>query len=79
MFATRPSGEIAIANEAALSKLVAQAFSRRRKTLRNALKGTAGPEALEAAGIDPAARPETVPITAWVALANGLWDRMQDK
>ncbi len=72
----RPPREIALGNEAALSKLVARAFSQRRKTLRNALKGAAGPEDLEASGIDPAARPETVPIPDWVALANRLSAKM---
>ena len=72
----RPPGEIAIENVGALSKLVARAFSQRRKTLRNALKGAAGPEDLEMTGIDPAARPETVPIAHWVALANRLSAKM---
>lgn len=68
----RAAGEIRIADEALLSRLVTQAFSQRRKTLRNALRAAAAPEHLEAAGLDPAARPETVPITGWVALANHL-------
>lgn len=68
----RPAGEIAVADEAVLSKLVAQAFSQRRKTLRNALRAVAGPEALEAVGIDPGSRAETVPIASWAALANYL-------
>ena len=68
----RPGGEIPIGNEGLLSRIVARAFSQRRKTMRNALKGTATPEDLEAAGIDPGTRPETVPITGWIALANGL-------
>ncbi len=72
----RPAGDIAVENEATLSTLVARAFSQRRKTLRNALNGVASPEELEAAGIDPAARAETVPISAWIALANRLSARM---
>ena len=52
-----------------LSALVAQAFSKRRKTMRNALKGAATPEQLRDAGIDPAARPEQVGIDNWIALA----------
>lgn len=75
----RPDGEFVVEDEGALSKLVARAFSQRRKTLRNALKGTAGPEDLEAVGIDPGGRPETVPIAAWAALSNRLWARMKEE
>jgi len=42
------------------AKLVAQAFSQRRKTLRNSLRGLLDAEGIESAGIDPAARPETL-------------------
>jgi 16S rRNA (adenine1518-N6/adenine1519-N6)-dimethyltransferase len=68
----RPPADIAIRNTSLLSQIVARAFSQRRKTLRNALKGTATPEDLEAAEIDPTLRPEAIPISAWVALANNL-------
>lgn len=68
----RPAGEIRVADEALLSRVVNQAFSQRRKTIRNALKGLATPEDLGAAGIDPGTRPETLPISAWAALANHL-------
>jgi 16S rRNA (adenine1518-N6/adenine1519-N6)-dimethyltransferase len=54
----------------ALSTLLASAFSKRRKTLRNALKDTVTPAELEAAGIDAADRAEAVPVDAWVRLAN---------
>ena len=40
--------------------LVRQAFTMRRKTLRNALKGLVDEAAMRAAGIDPQARPETL-------------------
>lgn len=67
--------DVAIGDAAVLSKLVARAFSQRRKTLRNALKGAADPEDLDALGIDPTSRPETVPIEKWVALANRVAGR----
>lgn len=55
-----------------LMKLVHQAFSQRRKTLRNSLGSTWGkPEvtsALEAAGIDPGRRAETLDLDAFVRL-----------
>jgi 16S rRNA (adenine1518-N6/adenine1519-N6)-dimethyltransferase len=63
---------MAIADPKLMSRIVAQAFSQRRKTLRNALKGTAASEDLDIVKIDPGARAEEVPVTAWVALANHL-------
>ena len=68
----RQPGEIVIADPKLMSRVVAQAFSQRRKTLRNALKGTAASEDLDTVQIDPGARAEEVPVTAWVALANHL-------
>ena len=49
--------------------VVAAAFSHRRKTLRNALKGLATPGQIKRCGVDPAARPETVPPQAFNAIA----------
>ena len=51
------------------ARLVSQAFSMRRKTLRNALKGLITAAEIEQAGIDPQARPETVPPAGFAALA----------
>jgi 16S rRNA (adenine1518-N6/adenine1519-N6)-dimethyltransferase len=68
----RHADPLAIDDEILMSRLVAQAFSQRRKTLRNALKGTADAEDLSGVGIDPAARAEEVPVSAWAALANRL-------
>ncbi len=56
---------------APLGPLVARAFSHRRKTLRNALGGVLTAEAMEAAGVDPGARPETLDLLAFARLANG--------
>jgi 16S rRNA (adenine1518-N6/adenine1519-N6)-dimethyltransferase len=52
-----------------LALIVRQAFSARRKTLRNGLKGLVTPEAIEAAGIDPGARPETLSPAEFAKLA----------
>lgn len=68
----RKSGEMAIADANVMTRIVAQAFSQRRKTLRNALKGSATNDDLAAVQIDPASRAEEVPVAAWVALANHL-------
>jgi 16S rRNA (adenine1518-N6/adenine1519-N6)-dimethyltransferase len=66
-----------IADEALLSRLVAAAFSKRRKTLRNALKGEVEEEDLLAVGVDPSVRPEQVPVAAWIALGNRIATRTQ--
>ncbi len=50
-------------------KVVAAAFAHRRKTLRNALKGLVGQEQIEACGLDPGARPETLAPLAFNQLA----------
>ena len=54
---------------AKLGRVVQMAFAQRRKTLRNNFKGTFGDSDLVAAGIDPSARAETLPIEAFVALS----------
>jgi 16S rRNA (adenine1518-N6/adenine1519-N6)-dimethyltransferase len=59
-----------VADHDQLARVVAQAFSQRRKTVRNALRGTATTELLESCGIDPRKRPEQLPIGDWVRLAN---------
>ena len=51
------------------SKVVAAAFGQRRKTLRNALSEVLSEEAIRAAGVDPGARAETLPLEAFVRLA----------
>jgi 16S rRNA (adenine1518-N6/adenine1519-N6)-dimethyltransferase len=56
----------------AFERLVSQAFSMRRKTLRNALKNMLDAPLIEAAGIDPGMRPETLGIEQFAALANLL-------
>ena len=64
------SSRPAIDDEDLLRRLVATAFSQRRKTLRNALKTLLDDKELRSLGIDPGKRPETIPISAYVALAN---------
>jgi 16S rRNA (adenine1518-N6/adenine1519-N6)-dimethyltransferase len=48
---------------------VAAAFGQRRKTLRNALATVLDADQIEAAGIDPQARAETLDTAQFVALA----------
>lgn len=52
--------------------VVAAAFSRRRKTLRNALSPLLSREQISACGADPAARPETVTPQQFNTLARAL-------
>lgn len=54
---------------AAFARLVSTAFSARRKTLRNALRGLVEPAGFELCGIDPSARPETLSPAQFGALA----------
>ena len=59
-----------------LEQVAAAAFNQRRKMLRQSLKSLGvDPAALAAgAGIDPARRAETVPVSAFVAMARELTD-----
>jgi 16S rRNA (adenine1518-N6/adenine1519-N6)-dimethyltransferase len=51
-------------------ELVNQAFSQRRKTLRNSLKQWLSAEQIVAAGVDPATRPEQLSLREFAYLAN---------
>ena len=55
-----------------LQEIVTQAFSQRRKTVKNALKSIASEELLLQAGIQSNARPEEVSISEYAALTNLL-------
>ena len=68
----------AITDEAAFERMVRTMFMQRRKTLSNALKpfaesaGRSAAEALAAARIDPARRPETLQLTELARLADAF-------
>ena len=55
-----------------LGKVVLQAFSQRRKMLRNTLKGTLDDTGFAALGIDPTRRAEDIPVEDYVRIANYL-------
>jgi len=55
-----------------LRRTVQAAFAQRRKTLRNNLKGIATDAQLEALGVDPGARAETLQLTDFIAIANKI-------
>ena len=67
-----------IDDEKLLGRLVATAFSQRRKTLRNALKTMLDETELRSLGIDPGKRPESIPVSDYVALANYVSQRDGD-
>jgi 16S rRNA (adenine1518-N6/adenine1519-N6)-dimethyltransferase len=51
------------------ARVVTAAFTQRRKTLRNSLKGLLAEPAIAALGIDPSTRPEQLAVADFVALA----------
>ncbi len=60
---------VVIEDEQRFAEIVRQAFSQRRKTLRNSLRGLLDAVQIEAAGVDPGARPETLGLAAFAALS----------
>jgi 16S rRNA (adenine1518-N6/adenine1519-N6)-dimethyltransferase len=54
----------------ALQKLTAAAFGQRRKMLRASLKALGGEPLIEAAGLDPQARAETVDVAGFLRVAD---------
>jgi 16S rRNA (adenine1518-N6/adenine1519-N6)-dimethyltransferase len=63
---------VMIKNMAVFERLVSQAFSMRRKTLRNSLKGMLDAGMIESAGIDPGLRPEMLGLAQFAALSKML-------
>lgn len=59
-------------NEQDLRKLVQTAFAHRRKTLRNNLKGLIDSAQLEALGVDPGARAETLELIQFIEITNAI-------
>lgn len=55
-----------------LRQLLQAAFAQRRKTLRNNLKGLIDSTALEAMGINPGARAETLGLNEFITIANAI-------
>lgn len=61
---------IAVNNEQRFARIVSEAFSQRRKTIKNNLKKMLTVEAIEGAGVDPNLRPEKLSLAQFAALAN---------
>lgn len=62
-------------DEKLLAQLVTQAFQQRRKTLRNNMKKLLDAGTIEALGIDPGRRPETLSLEEFVQLADALYEQ----
>jgi 16S rRNA (adenine1518-N6/adenine1519-N6)-dimethyltransferase len=78
---SRPCPHVS-ADESFLFRVIKAAFSKRRKTLKNALSGSdlgigtgKVSQALEAAGIDPARRAETLSVDEFVGLTKALGNK----
>ncbi|MCY4067690.1 MAG: 16S rRNA (adenine(1518)-N(6)/adenine(1519)-N(6))-dimethyltransferase RsmA [Acidimicrobiaceae bacterium] len=56
--------------ETRFEKLVRAGFGQRRKMLRRSLAGLIDDAGFAAAGVDPAARPETLTLSQWLAMAD---------
>jgi 16S rRNA (adenine1518-N6/adenine1519-N6)-dimethyltransferase len=67
-----PAGTYEIDDEERFAKLVVQAFSQRRKTIRNSLRNVVDEETFEFVGIDAGLRPEAISIADYVRLSNTL-------
>ncbi|MBI3776556.1 MAG: 16S rRNA (adenine(1518)-N(6)/adenine(1519)-N(6))-dimethyltransferase RsmA [Gammaproteobacteria bacterium] len=63
---------VAVNDVTQFSLLVAQAFSQRRKTVRNALKGTVNDAQFSICGIDPGARAEQLTLADFAGLSRAL-------
>jgi 16S rRNA (adenine1518-N6/adenine1519-N6)-dimethyltransferase len=62
--------QYSIENWRRFSEIVSQAFSQRRKTLRNSLRKAVSAELIEAAGIAPKSRAEQLSVADFARLAN---------
>ena len=63
-----------VSDRALFSALVRTAFSQRRKTLRNSLKGLASKETFDACGLDSALRAEALSVDDFAKLTNFISD-----
>ena len=71
----RPHATLDPAGRNRFETIVRSCFSKRRKTLRNALRGVCDERAIAASGLDPQARPEALSIDEFVELAHASMNR----
>lgn len=62
----------AFAVDERFARVVSAAFAQRRKTLRNSLRNLLDAATIESCGVDPGARPETLPPAVFATLAQAL-------
>ncbi|WP_105199580.1 MULTISPECIES: 16S rRNA (adenine(1518)-N(6)/adenine(1519)-N(6))-dimethyltransferase RsmA [unclassified Pseudoalteromonas] len=60
-----------------LNTVCLEAFNQRRKTLRNSLANLLDAEQLEALGVDPTVRAESLTLQQFIDIANWLYDNQQ--
>jgi len=68
----RRAPPVAVTDPALFAATVARCFAQRRKTLRNSLRAVLDQDSIRDAGVDPGARPETLDLEAFAALANRI-------
>jgi 16S rRNA (adenine1518-N6/adenine1519-N6)-dimethyltransferase len=68
----RPVAELAALDAGQFGRVVAKAFSTRRKTVKNSLSDMVSSAELVELGIDPRSRAEDLAVPAFVAIANRL-------
>jgi len=71
-----PAKQVCLRNADLFRRVVEAAFSKRRKTLRNALREIALIEDFVACDIDPGRRGETLAVADFAHLANQVWLRV---
>lgn len=71
-----PEQTVAICDSGSFYRIVEAAFSQRRKTLRNALRGIVAEQDFIACNIDSARRGETLSVAEFAELANQLRRRI---
>ena len=67
-----PQPPVSIEQPELLASIVGQAFSQRRKTLRNSIKSLLDENAIHQCGIDPGIRPEQLSLAQFACLADQL-------
>jgi 16S rRNA (adenine1518-N6/adenine1519-N6)-dimethyltransferase len=68
----RPAAALGARDADALARVVTTAFTKRRKTLRNALGGVIDEAGLRSLEIDPRLRPENLGVGEYVRIANAI-------
>ena len=65
-----PRNKMAEVDADVIEPMLIQAFSSRRKTIRNALKGLISESELESLGLSPTLRPENLSVEDYIACSN---------